>query len=99
LNEQGNGRAQSWTYHEFLSKFSESIGKGVPVRWRNVGTGGAIYRFGSGNVQITKKDGSYLIGIYRESTGKMSFGQKRSQTLEHAKLLCEERMDVPMKGG
>ena len=65
MDADGRGNAQSWTYHEFLSQYSESIGENLSIHWRTTGNGSHIYRFGEGHVLIFTRHDGYHLGVLR----------------------------------
>jgi competence protein CoiA len=99
MDEKGTGKAESWTYHEFLACFDEAVGRGVPVHWRTVSTGSLIYRFGPGHVLIKEKQGYYRVGVLRDRTKEMAWRRQTCKTLSEAKTLCEDNMEKLMVGG
>ncbi len=69
MNSEGRGKAQSWTYHEFLAQFTEAFGRDVPVTWMTTGrSGNYIYRFGLGHVLVTRAPRSKLRNRYVRGT-------------------------------
>jgi hypothetical protein len=95
---RNRGKAQSWTYHEFLSQFNESIGENLPIHWRTTGNGSHIYRFGQGHVLIYSKDDGYHLGVLRpKAKPKMNHRPGAHKTLEEAKGRCEPHMGKLMK--
>ncbi|HXS95933.1 MAG TPA: competence protein CoiA family protein [Candidatus Limnocylindrales bacterium] len=99
MDAEGRGKAQSWTYHEFLSQFSESIGENLPIHWRKTGSGSLIYRFGQGHVLIFEKpDGFHLAVLRANANPKMNYRPGTYKTVELAKARCEPHMAKLMKG-
>jgi hypothetical protein len=99
MNSEGRGKAQSWTYHEFLAQFGEALGKDVPVKWIATSSGSHLYRFGLGHVLLTEKEGLYRIGIYRYKLKRMVWRRDACRTLDEAKSLCEANMGKLMEQG
>jgi hypothetical protein len=97
MDNGGRGRFRSVTYHEFLSWFAESVGYDLPVNWRPTSTGGWVYRFGNGNVQMFQRlDGWYQFQVIWNG-GDRKPGTGKYRTVEEAKGKCEPHLTKLMK--
>jgi Competence protein CoiA-like family len=99
IDSAGKGTVRHWTYHEFLADFAESVGNGLPIRWRETDSGGMTYRFGLGHVLIykDKKGNGYKLAVYHQGTTKPDFRPGVYGTIGDARRRCEPHMGVLMK--